>query len=214
MKIIYEIFRWLGVLSGWPFHWVFFKRKTYYEDKSVQGRRVKGGALIITNHFNPWDYVHNVFFFFPRKLYIVASEHAFKNKLQTFGMKFWGGIKCDRRVKSMRFVKESVVELQKGHLVQIFPEGHNTDDGTIKAFYPSYILIALRAKKPIIPVVTDGAYRFTKRTHLIVGKPIDLYEHLESEKYTRQDIDRLNHMVRQKVLELRQEMERRKGGKA
>lgn len=206
--MIYEFFRWIGVIMGYPFKWLFFKNKTYYENDRAP-RRVKGGALIITNHFNPLDYVMNVFVFFPRKLYVVASEHAFKNAPLRFGMKFWGGIQANRVTKNMRFIIESARHIQAGHLVQIFPEGHNTDDGTIKAFYPSYILIAWKAKAPIVPVITDGNYGITKRVHLMVGEPIDLTDYLDAEKPSKEDVIRLNDMVRQKVLFLRQEIDRR-----
>ena len=204
--MIYEIFRWIGVIIGYPFKWLYFKNKIYYENERAP-RRVKGGALIITNHFNPLDYVMNVFVFFPRKLYVVASEHAFKNIFLKFGMKFWGGIQANRVTKNMRFIIESVRHIQAGHLVQIFPEGHNTDDGTIKAFYPSYILIAWKAKAPIVPVITDGNYGITKRVHLMVGEPIYLTDYLDAEKPSKEDVHRLNDIVRQKVLQLRQEID-------
>ena len=114
--MIYEIFRWFGLITGYPFNWLYFKRKVYYENDRAK-KKIKGGALIISNHFNPLDYVLNSFTFFPRKLYVVASEHAFKNAFLTFGMKFFGGIQADRVTKSMRFVIESAKELRKGHLV-------------------------------------------------------------------------------------------------
>ena len=203
--MVYEIFRWIGVITGYPFKWLFFKNKVYYESENAP-KRVKGGALIISNHFNPLDYVMNVFIFFPRKLYVVASEHAFKNAFLEFGMKFWGGIQANRVTKSMRFVSQSIKEIKNGHLVQIFPEGHNTDDGTIKAFYPSYILIALKADAPIIPVITDGNYGIFKRVHLIIGEAIDLNQYISSPKATKDDVTRLNDIVYEKVLQLREEL--------
>lgn len=211
--IFYEIFRWLGVITGLPAHLLFFKKKIYYENREKQGRRVRGGALIVSNHFSPFDYVLNVVVFFPRKLWVVASEDAFPNKLQSFGMKFWGGIKADRRTKSPFFITESIKHLKKDHLVQIFPEGHNTPDGKIHEFYPSYILIALRSGKPIIPVVTDGNYGIFKRTHLIIGEPIVLADYLEDGRQKLGDIERLNGIVHAKVLELREELEQRKSKK-
>ena len=209
MKVIYEIFRWIGVISGLPAQWIYFKKKIYYEEGAVRARKIRSGALIICNHFCPLDYVMNVLTFFPRKLYVVASEDAFRTKGLVFGMKFWGGIKADRVTRSMSFVKESVRELKNGHLVMIFPEGHNTPDGTIKAFYPSYIVIALLAGVPIIPLAIDGNYGLTKRTHMIIGKPICLSDYLGGRKYTREDVDQLNDIVRQKVLDLRAELDRR-----
>lgn len=206
--MLYEVFRWIGVIIGYPFKWLFFKNKVYYENERVT-KRVKGGALIISNHFNPLDYVLNVFVFFPRKLYVVASEIAFKNAFLRFGMKFLGGIQANRITRSMRFVSQSIREIEKGHLVQIFPEGHNTDDGTIKPFYPSYILIAYKANAPIIPVITDGNYGMFKRVHLIIGEAIDLSKYITSQKLTKDDIMQLNAVVYEKVLQLRRELDLR-----
>lgn len=206
---IFDFFRWFGVITGYPMNWAFFTKKIYHKDKESFKRIVKGGVLIISNHFNPLDYVANVFLFFPRKLYVVASEDAFRNKLLTFGMKFWGGIKADRVSRSLHFITESVQEIKKGHIVQIFPEGHNTPDGTIKPFYPSYLMIALRANAPIIPVISDGNYGLFKRLHNIVGEPIYLDDYLQGKKCTREDLDRLNEIVFNKVLELRQELDTR-----
>lgn len=206
--MIYDIFRWIGVISGYPFYWLFFSRKLYYENENAR-KKVKGKALVISNHYCPFDYVLNVFLFFPRKLYVVASEDAFRNKLISFGMKFWGGIQANRITKSMRFVIESVRELKKGHLVQIFPEGHNTDDGTIKSFYPSYIVIALKSQAPIIPVITDGNYGITKRVHIMWGEPIELSQYNISSKPTKDEILMLNDIVHKKVLDLRKELDKR-----
>ncbi len=211
--MFYDIMRVIGIITGYPAQLLFFKKKIYYENERAKGRTFRGGALVVSNHFNPFDYVANVFVFFPRKLYVVASEDAFRNKLQSFGMKFFGGIQANRVTRSMSFVKESVRQIKKGKLVQIFPEGHNTPDGTIKPFYPSYILIALRAKSPIIPVVTDGNYGIFKRTHIIVGEKIELYEYLPDGEYTKEDILRLNDIVFDKVLKLRVELEDRKSRK-
>ena len=204
-----QFFRWIGVLTGYPVNWSFFTSKIYYENKAITNRSIKGGALIIMNHFNPLDYVLSVFLFFPRMLYVVASEHAFKNWLISFGMKFWGGIKADRNTKSVHFITESAKKIKEGKLVEIFPEGHNTDDGTIKPFYPSYILIALRANAPIIPVVTDGNYGLFKRIHVMFGEQIDVSQYISGKRASREDLDRINSIVYEKMLELRRELDRR-----
>ena len=207
MNVIYELFRWIGVITGYPFYWFFLKTKYYYENPERKNRRIPGGALIISNHFNPLDFVQNVFVFFPRKLWVVASEDAFRFKLQSFGMKFWGGIMANRKTKSMRFIADSVKQLQKGNLVQIFPEGHNTPDGTIKEFYPSYVMIALRAKTPIVPVISDGAYGFRKRVHIMFGEPIDVQQYYDESKKLRQNVDDINEIIHNKVLQLREELD-------
>ena len=208
--MFYAIFRWIGVITGYPFKWFFFKTKVFYEHGKYSQRSFGEGALVICNHFNPLDYVLNVFLFFPRKLNVVASEFAFMNPFFNFGMKFWGGIQANRITKSMSFVKESIKLIKKNQMVLIFPEGHNTDDGTIKPFYPSYILIALKSNAPIIPIITDGNYGLFKRTHVMIGEKIYLTDYLKDGKYTKSDIYQLNETIYKKMLELRERLEEEK----
>ncbi len=213
MKKIYEIFRVIGILSGYPFNWLFFKKKFYYENKKKQGKFIKGGAVIISNHYNPLDYVSNVFVAFPRKLNVVASEDAFRNPFFAFGMKFWGGIMADRRTFSLKFTDISADIAKKGQLVQIFPEGHNTPDGEIKSFYPSYILIAIKANVPIVPIISDGRYGFFKRLHVMIGEKIYISDYLDINNYTRNDIYRANESIRNKILALKDELDKKAGNK-
>lgn len=208
---MYEFFRWLALITGWPMQLVAFTRKTYYEDKSVQGRFVKGRALIISNHYSVFDYMVNLFLFPFRKLYVVYwSQNGMKqSKWIRFGMRFFGGIASDREAKSMRFIDESVKLLEKGKLVQIYPEAHITDDGEMHDFKPSYLLIALRAEAPIIPVIIDGNYGLFKRAHVMIGKPIDPWSLCTSDDPTREELTEMNRIVFEKSKDLKAELMRR-----
>lgn len=206
-----EILRWLALLSAWPVQLLVFKRKTYYEDRRAQGRRVRGKALIVSNHFSVFDYMVNLFLFPFRKLYVVYWPQ--NSKRIRWGMKFFGGIVSDRDVMSLRFMDESVKVLEKGRVVQIYPEAYISEDGRMDEFKPSYVLIALRAEAPIIPVITDGQYGLFKRVHLIIGKPIDLWDYCTSEDPTKEEIMALNDIVYKKCLELQRELEARKQNK-
>ena len=209
--MIYEIFRIFGTVTGYPAQLLFFKRKTYYEG-GKRRRAFKGGKLVISNHYNVLDYVMSCFVVFPRKLHAVTSEAPFKSKLVTFLMRFWGCIKCDRETRSMRFMDVAADVLKNGKLVQIFPEGHNTPDGKIHEFKHSYLVIAHRSGAPIVPVVTDGNYGVFKRTHVIIGKEIDVSPFFDPERRTptREELKTANEYVYNKVLALREELENKK----
>ena len=60
-----------------------------------------------------------------------------------------------------------------------------------------------------MPIITDGNYGMFKRVHMIIGEEIDLSQYMSGEKYTRDDVERLNEMVHQKVLDLRAELDLR-----
>ena len=153
----------------------------------------------------------NLFLFPFRKLYVVYWPQ--NSKRIRWGMKFFGGIVSDRDVMGLRFMDESVKTLEKGRIVQIYPEAYISEDGRMDEFKPSYVLIALRAEAPIIPVITDGQYGLFKRVHLIIGKPIDLWDYCTSEDPTKEEIMELNDIVYKKCLELQRELEARKQNK-
>ena len=206
--MIYEIFRIIGLILGYPLQWLFFKRKTYYEDKASTNLK-KGGKLIITNHYNMFDYVLTSFVVFPRKLNVVASEMPFKSRITRFGMRFFGAIQANRETKSMRFMDVAADVIKKGQLVQIYPEGQNTPDGNLQEFKESYIVIAHRAGAPIVPIITDGNYGLFKRARVIVGKEIDISGYITSNRRTptKEEREIINNIVFAKVLELRNKLE-------
>lgn len=211
MKFIREFIRLFAFATGYPAKWFFFKTKVYLENERAE-KRVKGGALIVSNHFNPMDYIVNCFHFFPRKLCVVASEDGFSNWFFRFFIKCGGGIQANRITKNMRFVVESIRELRAGNLVQIFPEAHNTPDGKIHDFYPSYILIALRANVPIVLIVTDGNYGLFRRVHIMISEKIDLRQYVDTPRPSKEQIQQLNAIVHKRVLDLRQELDARVKG--
>ena len=206
--MIYDIFRMIGLILGYPIQLIFFKRKTYYEG-GKRKKWKKGGKLIISNHYNMFDYVLNSFIVFPRKLNVVASELPFRSKILVFLMKFFGAIQANRVTRDMRFIDECAFVINKGQLVQIFPEGRNSPDGKIHEFKPSYLVIAHRAGCPIVPIVTDGNYGLFKRTRVIIGEEIDVSSFFTPYVTTpaRDELERANEYVFNKVLALRNQLE-------
>ena len=209
--MFYTFFRWLGMILGYPIQWLFFKRKIYYEDKKNNDWK-KGGKLIVCNHYNLFDYGLIAFMVFPRQLIAVTSEIPFKRKIARFGMKFFGTIQANRETKDMSFIEKSAEAIQKGKLVQIFPEARNTPDGNMHEFKSRYVYIANLADCKILPIISDGNYGLFKRTSLIIGKEIHLSEIIDSKSslLTREEIKMANQIIYQKALDLRDLLEQLK----
>lgn len=209
--MIYSFFRVLGLVLGYPLQLLFFKRRTFYENGQDRPS-FKGGRLIISNHFNLFDYVLTCFIVFPRKLNAVASEYPFKSKLARFGMKFFGTIQANRQTKSMRFIDEGADLIKKGQLLIIYPEGKNTPDGNMHEFFHSYLVIAYRSGAPIVPMITDGRYGIFKRTSVMIGNEIDVSRFFTQGNRTpsRQELCAANEFVYSKMVELKDLLEKRK----
>lgn len=183
---------------------LIYKPKIFYEEGNRRTNRVKGGALIVSNHYLFMDYPMTMFHWLFRRTHCVMLEYVFGfSRFLRFCTECIGGISAERDTKGMRFMDESVRCIKKGRLVQIYPEAQNTTDGKIHDFKPSYVLIALRSEAPIIPFILDGNYGVFKRAHAIVGRPINLSDYCSSPDPTREEIESLNCFVRERALELK-----------
>lgn len=205
-----ELFRLFVLVTGFIPYLLIYKPKIFYEEGNRKSNRVKGGALIVSNHYLFMDFPMTMFHWFGRRVHCVMLETVFgRSKFLKFSAEIIGGINANRDSKGLSFMDKSVRFIKKGRLVQIYPEAHNTTDGKIHDFKPSYVLIALRSEAPVIPFVLDGNYGVFKRAHAIVGKPIVLSDFCVSADPTREEIENLNKLVRDRVLELKDTLDQK-----
>lgn len=192
-----------GYICAWPVQWIFFKRRVYYEDKKDTSRYLKGGHLIVSNHKKLIDFALHMFTFPFHKLYCLMSELIYGHgKFVSWLMNLLGGIRVDRNRYDFGFISKCVDLLDRGKHVIVYPEARIPTTKRMLPFYPSYIMIALKAGVPIVPTYTDGNYGIFKRTHIVIGKKINLRDYCKSENPTKEELEYLNKLVRDKILEL------------
>ena len=66
--MLIKLFNAFVKITAFPVQWAVFRTKVYYEDKSAQSRRIKGAAVLVSNHTSVWDYACYMFVFFFRTL--------------------------------------------------------------------------------------------------------------------------------------------------
>lgn len=192
-------------LTGWPAQLIVFRTKYYYEDKSVQSRRIKGPAIIVSNHTAVYDYACMLFVFFTRTLRYQMAELLFEKKLLGPFLKLLGGIYINRNATDLGFMSESETILKKGGVVGIFPEGRlplESETPPIE-FKPGAAYLALASGVKVIPVYTNGAYFSKKRAKVVIGKPIDPTLFDDRSRTDKENIERLTEAMRAKIIELR-----------
>ena len=109
-------------ITAYPVQKAVFRTKVCYEDKRAQSRRIKGSAVIVSNHTSVWDYGVYLFVFFFRTLRCQMAEVLFNKKPLGLFLKMMGGIRVDRDARDFSFVAKSQEILEKGGVVEIFPE--------------------------------------------------------------------------------------------
>ena len=207
-----RIFNGFVKVTGFVLWWILFRPKIYYKDKKVQGRHIKGQAVIMSNHTSVFDYALFLGIFLTRTLRYQMAEVLFRKKFLGWFLRSMGGIYVNRDTYNFSFVDESVDIVNKGGVVGIFPESRLPRKGeeTPLPFKPSGSLVALRSGAPIIPVYTDGVYFSAKRARLIIGTPVyakDFYDESLSEK---ENVKLISKELRNIIVELKNELERQK----
>lgn len=200
---------WFVKITGYIPQKLFFRTKVFYQDKRAQSRRIKGKAIVISNHRSVWDFAMMMFLFPTRNMRCLVAEIMFeKNALLAFFLKALGSIRVDRGSHDFSFIEKAGRALGKNQVIEIYPEARipNKDEERPLAFTPSTVYIALESGAPIIPVFTQGNYFNKPKNHVIIGKPIyarDLYNDTLSE---RENIEIINNILRNEIIELENEL--------
>lgn len=206
-----RLFTWLLKLLGLLPLSILLRIKVHYENKAVQGRRLRGGVLLVSNHKKLMDFfLYFTLFPFRRLHFLIAEVMYNKGKVFSRALDWIGSIRVDRTSYDFDFIRQAVDELDKGHVVGIFPEGQLPRTKELGPFRPSAVMIALQSGATIVPCYTDGTYFSLKRTHVMIGEPICLRDFCKDRNPTKEQIDSLNTLLRDKILALGEALENEK----
>ena len=210
---MYWLIHWIFKITGF-IPWLFgYRTKVYYEDKSVQGRRIRGKAIVMSNHHSVMDVALNMFVFWGRTLRCLVAELMYeKNIFMTLVLKLLGGIKVDRNTHDFSFLGKAERVLNKNGVIEIYPEARLANKGEEKPleFKPSVVYLALSTGAPIIPVYHNGALFKKERARVIIGKPIDVKDWYDDGLLEKENIDMICKKLRERVIELGYELERQR----
>ena len=199
-------------ITGYLVQKVVFRTKIYYEDKSVQSRKIKGSAILISNHTSVYDYAVFLFTFFFRTLRYQMAEILYKKKLLALFLKCMGGIYVNRDTHDFSFIYKSEEILKKGGIVGIFPESRIPKEGEDRPlpFKVSAAYLALSSDVKVIPIYTDGVYFKKNRARIIIGTPIYARDFSDENLDEKENITRVTEAFRNKIIELGEKLDERK----
>ena len=141
----------LGLVPSLIVNLLRIRTKVYYEDETRQNKKLKGKAIIISNHQHPLDGLVILHKYFFRRIYYIIGDffkQGFSRLLRIF-IRLSGGVIVDRETFSFDFFEQSKRLLNKGKLLLIFlpfkaRAGNLPKFGPLRARLP---LTAPRGKK-------------------------------------------------------------------
>ena len=202
--MLISIFNMFVKITAWPVQWLCFRIKVTYEDKRVQSGRIKGAAIIVSNHTSVFDYAVYLFVFFGRTLRFQMAEVLFKKKILALFLKCMGGIFVDRDAHDLGFIARSQNVLDRGGVVGVFPEGRLPRPGEERPlpFKPGAAFLALSSGAPVIPVYTNGSYFSKKRARVVVGRPLFAEDLVPADMPDKEKIRLVSAALRERIIEL------------
>ena len=198
------IFQWFVRITGWIVQWCAFRTKIFYENKDVQSRRIKGNAIIVSNHTSVYDYAVYLFVFY-RILRYQMAEILYKRKGLKLFLRMMGGIYVNRNTHDLSFLDKSNEILNKGGVVGVFPESRipKPEEERPLEFKQSVIILALQSKAPIIPAATNGSYFKKQRAKVIIGTPFNAFEYYNEALSEKDNVANITKILRERIIELK-----------
>ena len=191
-------------LTGWPVQFLCFRTKVYYEDRSAQGRHIRGPAILVSNHTAVYDFAVYMFVFWTRILRCQMAELLFEKPFLGRLLRHLGGIRVDRTGYDFGFLNKSLEILEKGGVVEVFPESRIPlpEEARPLEFKVSAAWLALASGVPVIPVVTNGSYFNRKRARVLIGKPLLAADLAEEGLDEKENLRLVSDRLRERIIEL------------
>ena len=186
---------------------IFFRPKVLYASEAAK-KRIKGGALLISNHTAVFDPIYLQIAVWYRRHHFVCLKEFFESRGGWF-FKAFLCIPIDRENFNISSFREITDHLRRGELVSMFPEGHiNEETEGVAAFKSGMVLMAMRSGVPIVPVYVRRWDGFPHRLTMAVGETIDIAA-LCGGRPTMSRIDEISALLHEKEDELRELAEKR-----
>ena len=125
-----------------------------------------GGLLVVCNHQSYLDPILAAGPV-PRPFNPMARDSLFHNPAFSWLIRSAYAFPVKRGAADLGAIREAIRRLRDGRIVLVFPEGTRTRDGSIGALHSGMVLMAQRAKVPILPMVIDGAFEAWPRKQLL-----------------------------------------------
>ena len=203
-KFMQTFVRITGILP----YWIIFRTKVFYQKNAIKRSKLKGPAIVYSNHTALLDFAQILFLFPFRFIRCLMAELLFKKNLLGVFVRSMGGIKVERDSHDFSFLYKANEVLDKGGVLCAFPEARlpNKGDELPLPFKPSTAYIALKSGAPLIPVYTVGNYISAKRNYVIIGEPIYADDYATDNLSEKELVEKINDVMRNKIIELKDEL--------
>ena len=165
-----------------------------------------GGGIVICNHYAIPDTLIPVASLYKKELHVLAKAEAFEvAKIANWFLRKMGAIPVHRGEPDTNAVKQVLAVLKADKKLVMYPEGTRNREGTkeMLRFKQGAARFAIKAQKPILPMVYYRMHKAYRKNWLYIGEPIYLDEFYGSRR--PEDFERATEVVYAAMQKTREE---------
>ena len=194
-------------ITGWPMYKLFFNYKIHYTGDASKTKydRCPKQCIIIPNHTHIFDALLVEHVFFRRMVRTITAEVMFnKSPFFAWFLRKRGHIEVKRGERDKTTIENTKKALEENTAVAVFAEGrlHKKGETGILPFHPGAVMFAVQTHSPILLMYARANYRFFKKTHVVLGEPIDVFEYIDTSKPIKEAAKEVCVMLRERMCEL------------
>ncbi|MBR0082304.1 MAG: 1-acyl-sn-glycerol-3-phosphate acyltransferase [Clostridia bacterium] len=190
-----------------PALYLLQRPKILFCNKEGKMPRIKGRAIIVSNHTWWMDPITVILTFWRRRLYSLAAVEVLgPSRFARFVRNSILFVDVDRTKLDIRSFNRCVQLLRDDRCLLIFPEGRFVFDDEVQPFKGGTALMAMQTGAPIYPVYIHGLYRLFHPIYMAVGDPIDVASLIDGAPDSAK-VQAINDLMRERVNDLRLKLE-------
>lgn len=200
----YILFNCFTKITGWLIQLFSFRTKIYYENRSIQSRRISGKAIIVCNHTSLKDYPLIIFVFISRTVRALMAEVLYEKIPLRILVTLLGGIRVDRNQHDMSSLFKAEKILNNGGVVLVFPESRLPRKGETSPlpYKVGAAWLSLATGAPVVPIYTNGKYFNKERTRVVIGAPILPETYDIAERNQKENVSVMTEAIKDKIVSL------------
>ncbi len=154
---------------------LLYYRPKYIHFEHEPKERIRGGALVISNHVGFADPIYVMMGIWYRRHRFVCMKEFYEKKFVAWLFNRFHCIPIDRENFNIASFREIIDALKNDEMVSMFPEGHvNFEGDGLNQFKSGMVLMALMSGKPVVPVYIENRKSVFERLKIGIGAPFDV----------------------------------------
>ena len=158
-----------------------------------------GTCLFVANHTSSAD-APAVVNAIPRRIAILLKKSLFNWPIvgQAFTLAHFIPVERSKHESAIASLEKAIEAMREGQSFLIYPEGTRSPDGRLQEFKKGAVVIAIKARVPIVPVACSGAHHVMEKRSLVIHPGdilVEFLDPIDASRYAFEQREELNNVV-------------------